>query len=105
MRPGQAAASRFVQCQSCKKTLFAAEFETNLKVCPFCSHHHRLTAMERIEWTFDEGTFSEFDADLRSGDPLQFPDYRPKYEAAIAKTGLNDSVVTGTEMRAIKVVS
>lgn len=95
MRPGQAAASRFVQCQNCKKTLFAAEFETNLKVCPFCSHHHRLTSAERIAWTFDEGTFVESDRELKSGDPLQFPDYRPKYEAAIAKTGLNDSIVSG----------
>lgn len=95
MRPGQAAASRFVQCQNCKKTLFAAEFETNFKVCPFCSHHHRLTALERIAWTFDDGSFEETDRELSSGDPLQFPDYRPKYEAAVAKTGLNDSVVTG----------
>src|SRR5678816_584803 len=91
-----AASSRFVQCQNCKKTLFAADFEANLKVCTLCSHHHRLTWRERIDWTFDEGSFSETDRDIQSEDPLRFPDYRPKYEAAQAKTGLSDSVVTGT---------
>lgn len=96
MRSGHAsAASRFAQCQGCKKTLFASDFEANLKVCPYCGHHHRLTWRERLEWTFDEGTFEETDIELRSTDPLQFPDYRPKYEAAVAKTGLQDSVVCG----------
>jgi len=97
MRQDQsAAASRFVQCQNCKKTLFAADFEASFKVCPLCGYHHRLTWIERIDWTFDEGSFSETDTELRSDDPLRFPDYRPKHEAAQAKTGLTDSVVSGT---------
>lgn len=95
MPQDQSAASRFVQCLNCKKTLFAADFASNLKVCPFCGHHHRLTWQERIDWTFDEGSFQPRDGDLKSGDPLSFPDYRPKHEAAQAKTGLDDSVVTG----------
>ncbi len=95
MRSGAEATSRFVQCQSCKKTLFASDFVANLKVCPYCSFHHRLNWKDRIEFTFDEGSFIEHDAELRSGDPLQFPDYRAKYESSVAKTGLNDSVVSG----------
>lgn len=95
MQKGSEASSRFVQCQSCKKTLFASDFEANLKVCPFCSFHHRLTWKDRITFTFDENSFVEVDQDLRSGDPLQFPEYRAKYEAAVAKTGLNDCIVSG----------
>jgi acetyl-CoA carboxylase carboxyl transferase subunit beta len=87
---------QLVQCVKCRKSLFVAEFEANLKVCPHCGHHHRLTWQERIAWTFDEGSFVEEDAELRSGDPLQFPDYATKHAQAMAKTGLGDSMVSGT---------
>jgi len=85
----------FIQCSGCKKTLFAAEFDANLRVCPYCGHHHRLTWRQRIEVTFDADTFEEHDQDLRSVDPLTFPEYKEKHEQAMAKTGLNDSIVGG----------
>ncbi len=97
-RPGSQDApleSQFLQCRNCKKVLFLAEFEADLRVCPNCGHHHRLPASRRIEVTFDPGSFQEHDAELRSVDPLSFPDYMPKYEDAVRKTGLNDAVVTG----------
>ncbi|HZH98189.1 MAG TPA: hypothetical protein VEX38_04395, partial [Fimbriimonadaceae bacterium] len=86
----------FLQCAGCKKILFAAEFEQALRVCQHCAHHHRLPASKRIEWTFDSNSFQELDSDLRSVDPLHFPDYREKLTAAEAKTGVYDSVVCGT---------
>lgn len=85
----------FLQCSNCKKILFTAEFEQLLNVCPHCGFHHRVGAAKRIEITFDPGSFEEFDADLRSGNPLDFPDYTDKREAAEAKTGGYDSVVCG----------
>lgn len=84
-----------MQCENCKKTLFSIEFEQNLRVCPHCSHHHRLPARKRIEWTFDPGTFEELDMEIRSGNPLEFPDYADKLSNAIAKTGAGDSVISG----------
>lgn len=87
--------SSFLQCAGCKKILFAAEFEQNLRVCPYCGHHHRLSARERIQITFDEGSFVETDADLRSRNPLMFPEYQEKREQAEKKTGSNDSIVAG----------
>jgi len=85
----------FLQCSNCKKILFTAEFEQLLHVCPHCGFHHRIGAQTRIEITFDPGSFEEFDRDLRSGNPLDFPDYSEKREAAEAKTGEFDSVVSG----------
>ncbi len=87
--------SAFLQCAGCKKILFAAEFEQNLRVCQYCGHHHRLPARDRILLTFDPDSFVEMDAELRSGNPLQFPDYQEKREAAEAKTGSFDSIVSG----------
>jgi acetyl-CoA carboxylase carboxyl transferase subunit beta len=99
MPPAKADESRvpssFLQCQSCKKTLFAAEFEANLRVCPYCGHHHRLTARQRIAYTFDEQSFEELDANLRSIDLLEFPEYKEKLDGAVVKNKMNDSVVCG----------
>ncbi|MGV3619041.1 MAG: acetyl-CoA carboxylase, carboxyltransferase subunit beta [Fimbriimonas sp.] len=85
----------FLHCQQCKKIVFSVDFEQNLRVCPYCGHHHRLPARLRIEWTFDEGSFEERDTDLRSLNPLGFPEYGEKLEQAVAKTGASDSLVSG----------
>ncbi|MCW5936169.1 MAG: acetyl-CoA carboxylase carboxyl transferase subunit beta [Fimbriimonadaceae bacterium] len=91
-----AAPGRFVQCLHCRKTLFAKDFLAAQKVCSYCGHHHRLTWQERVDWTFDPGSFEETDVNLVSVDPLSFPEYREKLSASEAKTGLRDSVVSGT---------
>jgi acetyl-CoA carboxylase carboxyl transferase subunit beta len=85
----------FLQCAGCKKILFSVEFEQNLRVCPHCGHHHRLSAAKRIELTFDPGSFVEMDHGLRSLDPLSFPDYADKRLGAEQKTKVFDSVTTG----------
>jgi acetyl-CoA carboxylase carboxyl transferase subunit beta len=85
----------FLQCANCKKILFSIEFEQNLRVCSHCGHHHRLSARTRIEWTFDPDTFVEEDSDLRSSDPLGFPEYAEKLKGAEAKTATYDSIIDG----------
>jgi len=88
----------FLRCESCRKVLLAKELEKNARVCPHCDKHYRLPAAERIELTFDPGSFQEQDADLQSQDPLEFPEYREKLDTAIAKTGRQDSIVRGTAL-------
>ncbi|HBT47706.1 MAG TPA: acetyl-CoA carboxylase carboxyl transferase subunit beta [Peptococcaceae bacterium] len=83
------------KCPGCREILVQRQLEDNLKVCPHCGYHFRLTAAERLEQTVDEGTFRELDADLTSGDPLSFPGYREKLEEARQATGLKEAVVTG----------
>lgn len=95
-RKPQQQSEAFLQCLNCKKILFSIEFEQNLRVCPHCSHHHRLSAAQRIEITFDPGSFVELDHELRSIDPLTFPDYADKLKLAEQKTSAFDSIVTGT---------
>lgn len=95
----------FLQCSNCKKTLFSLEFEQNLRVCPHCSHHHRLNASQRLEITVDEASFREFDHDIRSTNPLQFPEYEEKRASAEKKTGKFDSVTSGLASIDDKLVS
>lgn len=83
------------KCDKCERIVFVRDLERNLKVCPHCGHHHRLTAWERIEQLTEPGSFREWDADLRSSDPLEFPDYPAKLKQDREKTGLTDAAVTG----------
>ncbi|MBW3623355.1 MAG: acetyl-CoA carboxylase carboxyl transferase subunit beta [Armatimonadetes bacterium] len=83
------------KCERCERIVFVRDLERNLKVCPHCDYHHRLTAWERIEMLTEPGSFSEWDADLRSSDPLGFPEYPEKLEKDRQKTGLTDAAVSG----------
>jgi acetyl-CoA carboxylase carboxyl transferase subunit beta len=78
--------------------VYSKEIDRNLKVCPKCDYHFRITARERIDLLVDPGTFVEFDDQLQSEDPLQFKDsqkYRDRVKTARKKTGLNDAVISG----------
>lgn len=83
------------KCDACQKIFYRKEFKMNLNVCPSCDHHHQMIAWDRIESLFDENTFEEWDKDLMSNNPLDFPDYEEKLEKDIKRTGLNEAVITG----------
>ncbi len=95
-RVASGSSEQWVQCQKCKKILFKPDFERALRVCIHCGHHHRLRARERIAITLDPDTFVEQDAELRSDDPLRFPDYPDKLMRAQQTTGEFEAVITGT---------
>ncbi|GAA0456273.1 acetyl-CoA carboxylase, carboxyltransferase subunit beta [Alkalibacillus silvisoli] len=84
-----------VKCPSCRKIYYRKEIEKNLLTCPNCDYHHQMSAPERIGHLLDEGSFEEWDQDLVSENPLQFPDYLKKIEKDQKKTGINEGVVTG----------
>ena len=83
------------KCSKCGEILYKKDLEDNHRVCAKCNAHLRLPARERIIQIIDEGTFKEFDADLRSGNPLNFPDYDKKISLAQNTTELVEGVVTG----------
>lgn len=83
------------KCKGCNKIFYRKEIKKMLHVCVNCGYHHPLTAWERIDSLFDEGTFVEWDANITSTNPLNFPDYIEKVEKDRKKTGLNEAVITG----------
>jgi acetyl-CoA carboxylase carboxyl transferase subunit beta len=88
----------WVKCEGCKKTIYQRDFDDNLDVCPGCGKHADIGALRRIAMLADEGTFSETDPQLTSTDPLRWTSGKPypeQLEAARAKTGLAEGVVTG----------
>jgi acetyl-CoA carboxylase carboxyl transferase subunit beta len=88
----------WVKCFGCKQTIYSKDLENNLKVCPKCGYHFRLTSSERLKITADEGSFSEYDALIVSKDFLKFNDTMPygkRLEEAKKKTGLHEAIITG----------
>ena len=85
----------FFKCPRCQSSIFREEFEQSMWVCTKCSYHSRLTAKKRLEITVDEGSFFEYDANLKSKNPINFPGYEKKVKDLNEKTGLNDAIITG----------
>ena len=90
----------WIKCQKCDAHIFKQDFINNLSVCTKCGWHGKINAYERIGLTLDAGTFKEINETIQPCDPLSFVDgkgpYSEKVEQARKKTGLNESVVTGT---------
>lgn len=89
----------WTKCPSCDAQVFNRQLERNLRVCPTCGHHFRMSVGERLDLLLDAGSFEERDAGLASADPLGFVDQQPypgRVEAAQLKTGLREAAVWGT---------
>ena len=84
-----------IKCPECRKNVFTKDLMKNLKVCPSCDHHLKMTAQERVEIFLDEGTFVSMDDHLETVNPLGFPGYTEKVKADAKKTSLNEAVLTG----------
>lgn len=55
----------------------------------------RLDARQRIKSIIDEDTFIEYDTEIKTTNPLDFPDYMEKIDIAKEKSGESEAVVSG----------
>lgn len=83
------------KCPKCSTIQYGKELEKNLRVCNACGYHYKLSAMDRIMHTLDDGRIFEYDSDMISEDPLEFAGYADKLAKASESSGLRDAVVTG----------
>ncbi len=90
----------WLPCPKCKELIYVRELEHNLKVCPRCSYHHRLSSRERIQHLADPGSFAELFSQLEPVDPLGFvagsESYAEKLRETQQKVGLREALVCGT---------
>ena len=89
----------WTKCPSCGEMLFNKQLDKQLRVCPSCGHHFRLSAAARLALLLDPGSFDERDEGLQSVDPLGFVDQKPypdRIAAAQVATGMRDAAVWGT---------
>jgi len=91
----------WIKCPACSAQLYRAEVERNLKVCPKCAFHMRLSARDRLESFFDKDTGREISEKISPQDPLKFKDskrYKDRITQAQKDTGERDALVTMTGM-------
>ena len=85
-----------VTCKICKKELDKQRVIKNKYVCYECGYYFRVRTKNRIRMVADAGTFETWDNDLKTGNPLNFPEYEEKVAATQEKTGLNEGVTMGS---------
>jgi acetyl-CoA carboxylase carboxyl transferase subunit beta len=97
-KKGKAPESLWVKCDGCKEIVYKKEIDRNLKICPKCNYHFRISARERLKLLADEGSFVEMDEGLVSVDPLNFKDaisYKDRVKENQKKSGLKEAVISG----------
>ena len=89
----------WAECSDCKNNIYIADLEKNLRVCPQCNYHFRISAKQRINQLIDEGTFIEHDHNLIATDPLKFKDskkYKDRLRTSYKKGFTSDAIISGS---------
>lgn len=88
----------WIKCENCTEILYKKELDKNFYVCMKCNYHFSINSKTYIKYLIDEGTFDEFNDQIRSVDPLKFKGtrrYGEQLKSAMKKTGLSEAIRTG----------
>jgi acetyl-CoA carboxylase carboxyl transferase subunit beta len=87
------------KCPSCKNIVPSDEEIASMYVCVKCDYHEKIGSAEYFNILFNDGKYSELDANLSSADPLNFSDtkkYKDRIIATQAKSNLKDAIRTAS---------
>ncbi|MCR4945124.1 MAG: acetyl-CoA carboxylase, carboxyltransferase subunit beta [Clostridium sp.] len=85
----------WAKCDKCGSIIYNEDLIFNEYVCPSCNHHLRIKPKERIEITFDSGSFKEMFDKIKTKNPLNFEGYEDKILSSKKRTDSSEAVVTG----------
>lgn len=83
------------KCPRCGTVVYMEDFDKNRRVCASCNYHARLKWQDRLHMTADPDTFKEFDSNITSKNPIDFPDYEKKIREMQQKCDTKEAIVTG----------
>lgn len=86
----------WVKCPDTGEMIYRPDLEAALWVTP-SGHHMRITAEQRLRFTFDEGKYEKIEAPKVVDDPLKFPDVKPymdRLRAARKASGEQDALTS-----------
>ncbi len=99
----------WIKCPETGEMVFHRDLEANQFVIPGSGYHMRMTARQRFEHFFDDGTWETIPTPDVPADPLRFRDerrYTDRLKDARAKTSLSDAVLVGAgNVESVPVVS
>lgn len=87
---------KWLKCDGCKEIVYKDDVRSNLNICPNCGHYFRMHIGRRLELIIDEGTYTRFELNIDTTNPLELEDYKKKLNALREKTGLEEAVSAGT---------
>ena len=85
----------FMKCPKCGDILIKMELTEKLHVCMKCNHHLRIDSEKRIAYTFDAQSVKYFDENMKSLNPINYPQYTEKTKQLRKDLKINDAVLTG----------
>jgi acetyl-CoA carboxylase carboxyl transferase subunit beta len=88
----------WTKCPVSDEIVFTKDLESNLMVVPKSGYHFPIGSRARIAGMVDEGSFEEFDAGVKSADPLKFVDstaYTDRIKRYEKDSGLPEAVICG----------
>ena len=86
----------WIKCNHCNAMLYRPELERALYVCPKCDGHLRISAQQRLEFFFDEGSLDRFAEEKEPIDRLKFKDlkkYKDRLVQARKATDEKESII------------
>ncbi len=89
----------WTKCPLTGEVVFNKDLEANQMVVPKSGYHFPIGSRQRIAALLDEDSFAEFDADVKSADPLKFVDstaYTDRIKKYEKESGLPEAVICGT---------
>lgn len=93
-----------VVCPSCGQVIFHETLVKGYWICPSCNTYLKVPALDRIEMICDEGSFREKFAEIRTGNPLDYPEYEKKIADNMNRTGEMEAFVCGSaKIHSVKV--
>jgi acetyl-CoA carboxylase carboxyl transferase subunit beta len=89
----------WTRCPSCNELIYNETLGQNQSVCPHCTFHFRISALQRLNGMADDGKWESHDDELSPVDALGFVDSKP-YTTRIVqtkkKTGRNDAFISAS---------
>nr|WRY69580.1 acetyl-CoA carboxylase beta subunit [Breynia disticha] len=90
----------WIQCEICYGLNYKKKLKSRINICEQCGYHLKMSSSDRIELLIDSGTWDPMDEDMVSLDPIEFHSeeepYKNRIDSYQRKTGLTDTVQTGT---------
>jgi acetyl-coA carboxylase, carboxyl transferase, beta subunit len=83
------------KCKKCNSVIYVDDVKSNFYICPKCNGYFRVHAYRRIEMICDLESFEEWNSKMPISNPLEFPGYEEKINAAKEKSKLDEAIVTG----------
>ena len=83
------------KCPKCGKVIYTKLLMKNYKKCDECEYNFKVSSNERFAMILDDGELYEYDAQITTRNPLNFPGYGDKLVKTQTLTGLVDGIVTG----------